>query len=93
MKELRDALEERGLDSKGNKTVLKERLMETLAHETNGAPASKTEETTNAQDAVIGNGHINGDIHMVSQWDSVPSGFGDLVAFCTETIIRLRVRC
>merc|ERR1712013_412003 len=33
VKDLKDALEERGLDSKGVKAVLKERLMEALAKE------------------------------------------------------------
>ena len=39
VKDLKDALEERGLDSKGVKAVLKERLMEALAKE-NAAAAS-----------------------------------------------------
>ena len=83
VKELKDALEERGLDSKGVKAVLKERLAEALALEKSGgqvaavavaadAEAAEIEET--AEDSVpsgIENSHVNGDMHTVSFWDYV----------------------
>ena len=72
MKDLRDALEERGLDSKGVKAVLKERLLEALAKENAGVAAGAEEAVEDAKEeeeeaAPVAdlNGHAEDDASMV----------------------------
>ena len=68
VKELRDALEERGLDSKGVKAVLKERLLEALAKENAGTedvvetPSKEASEEPSVGDL---NGHAEDSSSMV----------------------------
>merc|ERR1712126_196777 len=65
VKDLRDALEERGLDSKGVKAVLKERLMEALAKENaEDAEEPVNDAKTEAPPVADLNGHAEDDASM-----------------------------